>query len=99
MLQEKNIVIELKWQQHVRKTYMRNLKGTESILRLESKQSLTDVSCAAHDADASRTSSGAERQELFHGSYYTYMLYPLWWPDVLIIFLASCPKRNKIRQS
>ena len=45
MLQEKNIAIELKCQQYVCKTYMRNLEGTASVLMFESKQRTADVAC------------------------------------------------------
>lgn len=45
MLQEKDIAIELKCQQYVSKTYMRNLEGTASVLMFESMQRTADVAC------------------------------------------------------
>lgn len=45
MLQEKDIVIELKCQSFECKTYMQNQDGTESVLIFESKQKTEDVHC------------------------------------------------------
>lgn len=45
MLREEDIAIELKCQQYICKSYMRNLEGTESVLLFESTQKTEDVFC------------------------------------------------------
>ena len=45
MLREEDIAIDLKCQQYICKSYMRNLEGTESVLLFESKQKTEDVFC------------------------------------------------------
>ena len=45
MLREEDIAIDLKCQQYICKSYMRNLEGTESVLLFESRQKTEDVFC------------------------------------------------------
>ena len=45
MLQEEDIAIELKCQQYVCKSYMRDQEEKQSVLLFESKQETKDVRC------------------------------------------------------
>lgn len=64
MLREEDIAIELKCQQYICKSYMRNLEGTESVLLFESTQKTEDVHMMERDAPKMKCGKST-RIELF----------------------------------